>query len=182
MQPAKPTAKVRSSEPINFWLFQHQYNGNITWYYSCVSEYYLILPKCTILLNITDITQYYWYYSILLNITQYYSILLILLNITNITQYNMLKCSSSDPELLLDITQVLPILLNITIITNITYCYQYYKSICTNIIQYYISNITQYSIGGIQYQYYSILLILPNITYSILLNIPNPQNCDFPIQ
>ena len=31
-------------------------------------------------------------------------------------------------------------------------------------------------------QYYSILPILLNITYSISLNIPNPQNCAFPIQ
>ena len=57
--------------------------------------------------------------------------------------------------MILDITQVLPILLNITIIiniTNITNITQYYKS---NIHQYYsIYNITQYSIGGIWYQYY----------------------------
>ena len=31
-------------------------------------------------------------------------------------------------------------------------------------------------------QYYSILPISLNITYSVLLNIPNPQNCAFPIQ
>ena len=45
---------------------------------------------------------------------------------------------------------------------------QYYNQIFTNIHQYYIFNIAQYSIGGIQYQYYSILPILLNITYSIL--------------
>ena len=43
-----------------------------------VSEYYSILPKCTILLNITDITDI----SDVTHIVQYYSILLILLNIT----------------------------------------------------------------------------------------------------
>ena len=77
-------------------------------------------------------------------------------------------------------------------------CYQYYPILpilpilhnITNITQYYKSKIHQYSpilhfqnsIGGIQYQYYLILPILPNIIYSIFLNIPNPQNCAFPIQ
>ena len=136
-----------------------------------VSEYYSILPK------MHNIAQYY----------QYYPILPILLNITKITQYYLLTWSwtRSDLELFLDITQVLPILLKLPILPilhNITNITEYYNSKITNITQYYISNITQYSIGGIQYQYYSILLILLNITYSISLNIPDPRNCAFPVQ
>ena len=54
----------------------------------------------------------------------------------------------------------------------------------SHITQYYISDIAQYSIGGIQYQYFSMLQVtdIADITYSILLNIPNTQNCAFSIQ
>ena len=145
-------------------------------YYSILLEIQNITQYCPKLLNITNITQYYQYYSIspiLLNISENYSIL---------HARVILEWSRSDPEYysgVTDITQyheyyltlpILPILHNIT------------NQRFTNISQYYISNITQYYICGIQYQYYSILLILLNITYSILLNIPNPQNCAFPIQ
>ena len=55
---------------INFWLFQHQYYLilqflNITQYYQKCT----ILPILPILLNITNITQYYSILPILLNIT-----------------------------------------------------------------------------------------------------------------
>ena len=126
---------------------------NITQHYQNAQYYSTLL----ILLKITDTSQHCWYYSILP----------ILLNITNITQFYLLTWSWSDPELLLDITQLLPILHKITNITNLTQYYTILHNIAnlifTNIHQYYTSNITQYSIGGIQYKYYSILPILLNI-------------------
>ena len=162
---------------INFWLFQHQYY--LILQFLNITQYY---QKCTILHNITNITQYY----------QYYSILPILLNITNITQYYQYY-SILLANMILEWSWIVPGYYSS--VPNITQYYQYYQYYIilpilhnithqrfTNITQYYISNITQYSIGGIQYQYYSILPILLNITYSILLNIPNPQNCAFPIQ
>ena len=76
--------------------------------------------------------------------------------------------------MLLDITEyyeyysVLPILHNIT------------NPIFIDVSQYYISNFTQYYIGGIQYEHYSILLNSPKLqncffqfNMSILLNIAN---------
>ena len=102
--------------------------------------------------------EYYQYYSILLNITQYYQYYS--LSHAKVT----LKWIISDPGYYASVT-------------NITQYYQYYpllhnitNQIFTNITQYYISNITQYSlaIGGVKYQYYSILPILLNIPYSIL--------------
>ena len=63
------------------------FSSNITWYYSF-----------WILLNITIScpVQMAHYYTILHNITQYYSILL---NITNMTQYYLLTWSWRDPKL-----------------------------------------------------------------------------------
>ena len=83
----------------------------------------------------------------------------------------MLKLHLDITELLLDITQALPIIHNITILHNIT---NITNQIFTNITQYYISNTTQYYTGGIQYQYYSILPILPILLiqyYSIFLTL-----------
>ena len=75
----------------------------------------------------------------------------------------------------LDITQVFPILLNITNITKYYIILLILHNIIhqrfTNITQFYISNITQYSIGDIQYQFYSILPILLTQYYSIFLNL-----------
>ena len=76
-----------------------------------VSEYYSMLSKCTILLNITDITQYYSILLILLTIVQYYSILLILLNIT----------CQSDPGVILRRTWIL------LSVSNVTQYYEYYE-------------------------------------------------------
>ena len=175
---------------INLWLFQHQY------YLILQSEYYSILPKGTILLNITDNTQYFQYYSILhAKIAPgYYSSVTNITNITNITQYYQYY-----PILHAKIAPGYYWIASgyYSSVTNITQYYQYYQYCIilpilhnithqrfTIITQYFFSNITlsQYSIGGIQYQYYSILPILLNITYSILPNIPKPQNCAFPIE
>ena len=141
------------------------FNTNITWYYSF-----------WILLNITGNAQYY---SILLNITQYY-------------QYYQ-YCSILLADIILEWSWIASGYYST--VTNITQHYQHYQHYIilptlhnitnqrfTNITQYCTSNITQYSIRGSQYQYYSILLKLLNYTYSIFLNIPNHQNCAFPIQ
>ena len=128
------------------------------WKKTNIAQYCTICYKLlTILLNITNINQYFQYNSILPNITRGP----ILPNITQFTcnncSWTLLSCS----WILLKCYQYYPILPILPIphnITNIT------KQIFTNIHQYYTSNITQYFIVCIQYQYYSILPILPNIT------------------
>ena len=100
-------------------------------------------------------------------------------------------------KLILNITKVIPnwswilpkwswVLLNITkyysILPILPILHKTETQIFTNISQYYMANIHQYYISGIWSQYYTILPICPNITWSILLNIPNPQNSEFLIQ
>ena len=108
---------------INFWLYQHQYYLilqflNINQYYQKSQCYSILL----ILLNITDITQYY---SILLKIVQNYSISPIL--------------PISNAKVILKWFWIVPgyyssVWYSKSILLNITY-----------IAQYYLSNITQYS-------------------------------------
>ena len=132
---------------------------NITWYYS-----FRILLNFTKIHNITqytDITPYYWYHSILL----------MLLNITHITQYYpyysilpilhanvILKCSSFDPGYYPNVTNIMQ---HHQYYTILQYIHQYNPILhfqyslmvfllsillnITNITQYYLFSITQYS-------------------------------------
>ena len=139
-------------------IFQKMHN--ITQYY----WYYSIL---LILLDITDITQYYWYYSTWSNIAQYcwnywnYSIL---------HAKVMLEWSWSHPGY----CSVFTILLKTTMLPILP---NYRFLISINTTQYYIFNITQYYVSNIHVRYYIILSICFNhsITYSILPSILNPK-------
>jgi hypothetical protein len=146
------------------------------------SEYHTIIP---IFLNITDTTNMNSITNITnvtnnANITHYPFSILSILPILPITNVTIITYMPILPILLTLLSySILLILPSITIFLNII-----------NFIQCYIDNIhNYYPILQVQYypilhwgQYYTIEQILPNITCSILLNIPKPQNYVFSVQ